>query len=119
MPGHRLQQRLECGRHPETRYRITRSVRDLATLLDLFAEANASLVTVGESLDTQAAAGRMVVHMLGVVTQRERETIAERTRSTSPTNALRWKSTASASRSAIASRTADSWRTRGRVRLSP
>lgn len=59
--------------------RITRSVRDLATLLDLFSKANASLVSVGESLDTQTAAGRMVVHMLGVVAQWERETIAERT----------------------------------------
>lgn len=59
--------------------RITRSVRDLATLLDLFAKANAALVSVGESLDTQTAAGRMVVNMLGVVAQWERETIGERT----------------------------------------
>lgn len=59
--------------------RITRSVRDLATLLELFAKANAALVSVGESLDTQTAAGRMVVNMLGVVAQWERETIAERT----------------------------------------
>jgi site-specific DNA recombinase len=59
--------------------RITRSVRDLANLLDLFAKANAALVSVGESLDTQTAAGRMVVNMLGVVAQWERETIGERT----------------------------------------
>lgn len=59
--------------------RMTRSVRDLATLLDLFAKADAALVSVTESLDTKTAAGRMVTNMLGVVAQWERETIGERT----------------------------------------
>jgi DNA invertase Pin-like site-specific DNA recombinase len=59
--------------------RITRSTRDLADLLDLFAKADAALVSVGESLDTASAAGRMVTNMLGVVAQWEREAIAERT----------------------------------------
>jgi len=60
---------------------LTRSVRDLVTLVDLFAKHDAALVSVGETLDTSCAAGRMVVNMLGVVAQWEREAIAERTSS--------------------------------------
>jgi site-specific DNA recombinase len=59
--------------------RLTRSTRDLADLLDLFQNADAALISVSESLDTSSAAGRMVVNMLGVVSQWEREAIAERT----------------------------------------
>lgn len=59
--------------------RLTRSTRDLASLLDLFAKHDAALVSVSEHLDTQTAAGRMVVSMLGVVAQWEREAIGERT----------------------------------------
>lgn len=61
--------------------RVTRSTRDLANLLDTFAKADASLVSVSESLDTLSAAGRLVVNMLGVVAQWEREAIGERTAS--------------------------------------
>jgi len=59
--------------------RITRSTRDLAQLLDLVKKHGVALISVGESLDTETAAGRMVVSMLGVVAQWERETIGERT----------------------------------------
>lgn len=59
--------------------RLTRSTRDLATLLDTFAKHDAALVSVSEHLDTQTAAGRMVVSMLGLVAQWEREAIGERT----------------------------------------
>jgi site-specific DNA recombinase len=59
--------------------RLTRSVRDLADLIDLCAKRDVALVSVGETLDTGTAAGRMVVNMLGVVAQWEREAIAERT----------------------------------------
>jgi site-specific DNA recombinase len=59
--------------------RLTRSTRDLATLLEAFARAESSLVSVSESLDTQSAAGRLVVNMLGVVAQWEREAIGDRT----------------------------------------
>ncbi len=59
--------------------RITRSTRDLAELLETFAKADAALVSVSESLDTKSAAGRLVVNMLGVVAQWEREAIGERT----------------------------------------
>lgn len=59
--------------------RLTRSTRDLADVLDLFAKTDASLVSVSENLDTASACGRLVVNMLGVVAQWEREAIAERT----------------------------------------
>jgi DNA invertase Pin-like site-specific DNA recombinase len=59
--------------------RLTRSTRDLADLLELFAKADAALVSVSENLDTASACGRLVVNMLGVVAQWEREAIGERT----------------------------------------
>lgn len=55
--------------------RLTRSVRDLAEMLD----KGYQLVSVSESLDTQSASGRLVVNILGVVAQWEREVTAERT----------------------------------------
>jgi DNA invertase Pin-like site-specific DNA recombinase len=61
--------------------RLTRSVRDLADLIDLCAKHDVALVSVGETLDTSTAAGRMVVNMLGVVAAWEREAIGERTAS--------------------------------------
>ena len=59
--------------------RLTRSVRDLSDLLDLFAKKGAALVSVGESLDTASAAGRLVLNMLATVAQWERESCSERT----------------------------------------
>jgi DNA invertase Pin-like site-specific DNA recombinase len=59
--------------------RLTRSTRDLGDLLEIFKRSGAALVSISESLDTETAAGRMVVNMLGVVAQWEREAIAERT----------------------------------------
>jgi site-specific DNA recombinase len=59
--------------------RLTRSMRDLGELLDLFSRANVALVSVSESLDTETAAGRLLVNILGGVAQWEREAIAERT----------------------------------------
>src|SRR5579872_3549751 len=59
--------------------RLTRSVSDLGTLLDLFATTDTALVSVSESLDTASAAGRLMVNVLGSVAQWEREAISERT----------------------------------------
>jgi DNA invertase Pin-like site-specific DNA recombinase len=59
--------------------RLTRSVKDLAELLELFQKRNVSLVSVAEALDTGSAAGRLVLNIMGAVGQWERETIAERT----------------------------------------
>ena len=59
--------------------RLTRSTRDLGDLLDRFGRRGVDLAAVSESLDTSTAAGRMVVNMIGVVAQWEREAIGERT----------------------------------------
>jgi DNA invertase Pin-like site-specific DNA recombinase len=62
--------------------RLTRSVADMAALIDdYFGErAGCSLFSVADSIDTRTAAGRMVLNILVSVSQWERETIAERTR---------------------------------------
>ncbi len=60
--------------------RLTRSVRDLADLLDRFQRRGVALVSVGESLDTGSAAGRLVLNVMASVSQWEREAIGERTR---------------------------------------
>jgi site-specific DNA recombinase len=61
--------------------RLTRSVKDLAELLERFERKNVSLVSVAESLDTRTAAGRLVLNVMASVSQWERETIGERFRS--------------------------------------
>ena len=60
--------------------RLTRSVRDLGDLLDRFQRKGVSLCSVGESLDTATAAGRLVLNVMASVSQWEREAIGERTR---------------------------------------
>ena len=60
--------------------RLTRSVRDLGELLEVFDKNGVSLVSVCESLDTGTAAGRLVIHIMSSVSQWEREVIGERTR---------------------------------------
>src|SRR5437588_10034434 len=60
--------------------RLTRSVKDLCTLLERFQRRGVSLVSVAESLDTGSAAGRLVINIMTAVSQWEREAIGERTR---------------------------------------
>lgn len=60
--------------------RLTRSVKDLADLLESFNRRTVSLVSIAESLDTQSAAGRLVLNVMTAVSQWEREAIGERTR---------------------------------------
>lgn len=61
--------------------RLTRSVRDLGDLVEkYFAGGRWSLLSVADSIDTQTAAGRLVLNVLGAVSQWEREAIGERTR---------------------------------------
>ncbi len=60
--------------------RLTRSVRDLDTLIqDYFAEGRCALLSVSEQIDTRSAAGRLVLNVLASVSQWEREAIGERT----------------------------------------
>jgi site-specific DNA recombinase len=60
--------------------RLTRSVKDLCGLLELFEKRRVALISIAESLDTGSAAGRLVITIMGAVSQWEREAIGERTR---------------------------------------
>jgi DNA invertase Pin-like site-specific DNA recombinase len=60
--------------------RLTRSVSDLGDLVErYFAPGKATLLSVGEQIDTRSAAGRLVLNVLMSVAQWEREAIGERT----------------------------------------
>lgn len=59
--------------------RLTRSVRDLGELVELFDKTGAALISVQDSINTKTAAGRLVLNVLGSVAQWEREAIGERT----------------------------------------
>ena len=60
--------------------RLTRSVKDLAELLERLYRRGVSLVSVAESLDTGSASGRLVLNIMTAVSQWGREAIGERTR---------------------------------------
>jgi len=63
--------------------RLTRSVADLSALIDGWfspkAKCEAELVSITEHIDTTTASGRMIINMMGVISQWEREQTAERT----------------------------------------
>lgn len=60
--------------------RLTRSTKDLAILIeDYFGPEGAALVSLGESIDTTSASGRLVVSVLGAVLAWERQAVGERT----------------------------------------
>ena len=59
--------------------RLTRSVKDLCGLLELFEKRKVALISVAEALGTGSAAGRLVITIMGAVSQWEREAIGERT----------------------------------------
>jgi DNA invertase Pin-like site-specific DNA recombinase len=60
--------------------RLTRSVRDLGDLVDRYFSSRFALLSLSDSIDTRTASGRLVLHVLGAVSQWEREATAERTR---------------------------------------
>lgn len=58
--------------------RLTRSTRDLGTLLSGYFGQRFALLSVGEQVDTRSAGGRLVLNVLMSVAQWEREAISER-----------------------------------------
>ena len=59
--------------------RLTRSVRDLDTLIQDYFIGGCALLSVSEQIDTRSAAGRLVLNVLASVSQWEREATSERT----------------------------------------
>ena len=66
--------------------RLTRSIKDLIELLEILQCARRAdggkgieLISIGESIDTTTATGRMMINIMAVISQWEREVIAERT----------------------------------------
>lgn len=60
--------------------RLTRSVRDLCDLCDrYFASGRKALLSLGENVNTSTAGGRMILSLLTVLSQWERELVGERT----------------------------------------
>ena len=59
--------------------RITRSVRDLGELIELFQRSGVEFASVADHIDTSTASGRLVLNVMGSVSQWEREAIGERT----------------------------------------
>lgn len=60
--------------------RLTRSIVDLAALLQRFDRRDVAFVSVAEDFNTGTAMGRMVLLMIVMLSQWEREVIGERTR---------------------------------------
>jgi Resolvase, N terminal domain len=60
--------------------RLSRSLKDLLTILERVSAAGAKFRSLTESIDTSGPAGRMLMQMLGSFAEFEREMIRERTR---------------------------------------
>lgn len=58
--------------------RLTRSVKDLINLIELFDQYDCSFSSVTEKLDTSNAVGRMFIKIIGIFAEFERENLAER-----------------------------------------
>src|SRR6266581_3693349 len=58
--------------------RLGRNLRHLILLLDDIHELGIGFVTLGEGIDTTSPSGRLILHILGAISQFERERIRER-----------------------------------------
>lgn len=59
--------------------RMTRRVKDLAYLLDVFQKNNVQLLSISERIDTKSAVGRFFIFLIVLIAQWEQDTIASRT----------------------------------------
>ena len=59
--------------------RVARSGRDLGGLIEQFQRSGGEFASVGDNIDTSTASGRLVLNVMGSVSQWEREAIGERT----------------------------------------
>ena len=79
----KLQEMLNFVREGDTIYihdfsRISRSVKDLLSLIDLLEAKKVHLVSVKENLDTSTPAGRLMLTMIGAINEFERANLLER-----------------------------------------
>lgn len=61
--------------------RLSRSLRDLLTILERLDSAGVGFISLTEAIDTTTAAGRMMMQIVGAFAEFERQMIRERTRS--------------------------------------
>src|SRR5262245_17284415 len=59
--------------------RLTRSLRDLCSLVESFERGSVKFISLAESVDTGSASGRLFLNIVGALSQWEREVIGERT----------------------------------------
>ncbi len=59
--------------------RLSRSLKDLLTILEKIEKADAAFLSLTESIDTSSAAGRMMMQMVGSFAEFERAILRERT----------------------------------------
>ena len=79
----KLQEMLDFVREGATIFihdfsRISRSVKDLLSLIDLLEAKKVHLVSVKENLDTSTPAGRLMLTMIGAINEFERANLLER-----------------------------------------
>lgn len=60
--------------------RLGRSLRELLDVVETLKKRGVALLSLEERIDTSSAAGELVFHVFGAITQFERRLIAERTR---------------------------------------
>ncbi len=60
--------------------RLSRSILDLKTIVDVLERSNCGLESITDRFDTSTAQGRMFFNMLGVFAEFERDIISERTK---------------------------------------
>ena len=79
----KLQEMLDFVREGDTIYihdfsRISRSVKDLLSLIDLLEAKKVHLVSLKENLDTSTPGGRLMLTMIGAINEFERANLLER-----------------------------------------
>ena len=79
----KLQEMLDFVREGDTIFihdfsRISRSVKDLLSLIDLLEAKKVHLVSIKENLDTSTPGGRLMLTMIGAINEFERANLLER-----------------------------------------
>jgi DNA invertase Pin-like site-specific DNA recombinase len=80
-----LQEALEFIREGDTLVvfkmdRLSRSIRDLISIVSKIQERGAEFTSLTEKIDTSSAGGKLIFHIFGALSQFERELIVERTK---------------------------------------